>query len=858
MDLILDSQKAVAPNRKPSKQRNKHIWNDEIDLAVRENKRALYNWKEGGKPSSGDLMKARKTSKKHLRKARRQEIAKQRDHNLQEIMNARSNDTKMFYKLVNTQRKMKKNLVTELNANGEIHSTKEDILRGWNDHFKDLATLDQGEVGNNLNERDFDVDIIEDICKQSATPIVFTTEEIRDAVKSLNTNKAPDIYGLTAEHIIHGGDTLISTITEVINNICKTATIPDALKHGILTPIFKNKGLPNDAKNYRGITVLPVIGKILEILLRQLIRDLIGILQNRLQRGFTPTVSPLYSALILLESISEALDQKSSIFIALLDAKSAFDVVNHNSLLRKLFLAGIGGTIWLLIRQLNLDALTSVKWEGMISKPFTVQQGVRQGGILSTDLYKLYVNDVLDQLENSGLGYCIGDIFCGAPTCADDIALVANHPVDLQSMISTVENYSIVEKYSLQPTKSVILKHAEKKLHSEFNFEIGHQTMSQPEAATHLGIKHNSDFKKSITTNIEENISKARRTMYSLMGAGLHGKNGLNPLTCLHIYQIYVLPVLTYGLEILLPDDRQLEPIEVFNKKSIKQILSIPSNTADSAVYALTGTIPLKGQIHKKALNIYNKICGLDDSVERDMAVRQLSLNGFSGSSWFSKIRNILALYSLPSAHDLLDNPSSKTQWKSDVKKAVEQKWIDQITSSIPLFKSLQNLTIDNFRLLQMHPSLASVGTSMQDISRLPTKLKILTGTLYLQTNKASFNQNLVDPTCLLCKLKPESLEHFLLDCSILQETRLPYLHELTQFLHSFRNCLKCSYSYPITVDTKFIVDPSSSLCACGCKCGCRSNCFKAEYIARKLCFALHTQRNNVLNSLPSNKRKGL
>ena len=43
-----------------------------------------------------------------------------------------------------------------------------------------------------------------------------------------------------------------------------------------------------------------------------------------------------------------------------------------------------------------------------------------------------------------------------------------------------------------------------------------------------------------------ENIKKARRTMYSLMSAGLHGENGLDPETSLHIYmyQIYVLLVL--------------------------------------------------------------------------------------------------------------------------------------------------------------------------------------------------------------------------------------------------------------------------------------------------------------------------
>ena len=105
------------------------------------------------------------------------------------------------------------------------------------------------------------------------------------------------------------------------------------------------------------------------------------------------------------------MDQKLPIFVALLDAKAAFEVVNHDSLHRKLFLSGVGGTLWLLIRQLSTYAITSIKWNDLISNPFPVHQGVRQGGILSTELYKVYINDILDQLENSGLGSYIGNIY---------------------------------------------------------------------------------------------------------------------------------------------------------------------------------------------------------------------------------------------------------------------------------------------------------------------------------------------------------------------------------------------------------------------------------------------------------------
>ncbi|CAG2225294.1 unnamed protein product [Mytilus edulis] len=424
-----------------------------------------------------------------------------------------------------------------------------------------------------------------------------------------------------------------------------------------------------------------------------------------------------------------------------------------------------------------------------MSKPFPVQQGVRQGGILSTELYKVYINDVLDQLENSGLGTYIGNIYCGSPTCADDVALIANSPNDLQTMISTVENYSMQEKYSLQPTKSVILKHEPPSKDTGFNFKINNIEMNEPDSAVHIGIKHSSDLKKTISIHVDENISKARRTMYSLMGAGLHGKNGLNPITCLHIFNVYVLPVLIYGIDILLPDNKHLEPLEVFYRKSIKQILSLPNNTADAAIYTIAGVIPLQGIIHKAALNIYNKICGMESSVEKDLAERQLSISGFNSKNWFSKIRCLLAQYNLPSAHELIQNPVSRYRWKANVKKAVDNVWHEQLRTKVSLFSSLRNLSANNILWHNIHPCLASVGTSAQDINRLQPKLKLLTGTYYLQSNKAAFNQNSIDPTCLLCNENSETVEHFILDCKSLNNTRIPYLHELDCFLRSIKNC---------------------------------------------------------------------
>ena len=89
----------------------------------------------------------------------------------------------------------------------------------------------------------------------------------------------------------------------------------------------------------------------------------------------------------------------------------------------------------------------------------------------------------------------------------------------------------------------------------------------------------------------------------------------------MHLISIYILPVLTYGLKIILPESTGLQALELCHKKFLKRILSLPKNTPDPAVYVLSGFIPVEGQIHMKALTF------LITSVDRKILVEKRELH---------------------------------------------------------------------------------------------------------------------------------------------------------------------------------------------------------------------------------------
>ncbi|KAH3849005.1 hypothetical protein DPMN_091390 [Dreissena polymorpha] len=153
------------------------------------------------------------------------------------------------------------------------------------------------------------------------------------------------------------------------------------------------------------------------------------------------------------------------------------------------------------------------------------------------------------------------------------------------------------ERYLLQPTKTVALniKPSERTTIPKSEcFKLGEINLNHVDTSVHLGITRTTSVCETAEVNVEGNISKARRALYSLLGAGLHGHNGLDHKSMLDLYKSFVLPVLTYGIEIFTPKSTLIKQLDLFQRKTIKQILSLPNNAADSCVLILTGLLPIE------------------------------------------------------------------------------------------------------------------------------------------------------------------------------------------------------------------------------------------------------------------------
>ena len=552
------------------------VWSPVIQQAIAEKKAAFAKWKYGGQSNDpkNPLLIAKREIRQSLRRVCRNQVAANNREERQKILDAKAGNMQLLHRLTRKQRGNLSGCVDELHVSDAVYKAY-NVLSGWFEHFKALSSesidpsFDQDYHRLVLQE----VTEIDDICRaQGCLTTRVTVTEVEKAVKSLNRGKATDAMGITAEHFAHAEDAILDTLCLLINESSQSGEVTESMKTGLVTPIFMKKGSNTDSKNYRGLTVIPIITKILELIIRARIKSLILEKQNTLQRGFTENSSPRNTALISEEYIRDRKDSKMPTYIAFLDAKSAFDMVSHQSLMRKLFHIGIEGNLWTLISSLHQDAKSAVKWQGQISEKFRVEQGVRQGGILSIDLYKVYEDSLLDRLCMARNATTIGPVICVAPAYADDCAVLADTFELLHSFLDIGVDSSKMERYILQPVKSVILEilNRLRRDNGESNtgWDLNGVQMPKVDKTMHVGICRSSDTDESA---VAEHIKKARRTMYSLMSSGLHGENGLEPETSLHIYQIYVLPVLLYGMEVVFPRPKFIEKLTLGVQQMLMQ-----------------------------------------------------------------------------------------------------------------------------------------------------------------------------------------------------------------------------------------------------------------------------------------------
>merc|ERR1719319_842968 len=126
----------------------------------------------------------------------------------------------------------------------------------------------------------------------------------------------------------------------------------------------------------------------------------------------------------------------------------AFDLVKHSVLFKKLMIQGLAPIFIRLLLVMYVLQSAKVRWNGKTSKEFTMRNGVKQGAVISTILYCVYMNGLFEKMRENRTGCWMGQHFMGITGYADDNVLLSPTLDGLQEMLETCEKYA--KEYNLK------------------------------------------------------------------------------------------------------------------------------------------------------------------------------------------------------------------------------------------------------------------------------------------------------------------------------------------------------------------------------------------------------------------------
>ena len=250
--------------------------------------------------------------------------------------------------------------------------------------------------------------------------------------------------------------------------------------------------------------------------------------------------------------------------------------------------------------------------DGYHSDCFPALQRVRQGSVISPFIYLCFVDDLLHELNECGVGFEVNGLSLASPTACDDMLLLALSKFGLDNLMRIWYSYLRLWRYDYSPPKSTVIVFNETKYQYKKHrrvWYLGPNKIVEAENYKHLGV-YCSKY-SDLSFNLKEYVDKLKGTFMSLAKGGLI--NYLNPITCRNMYYSFVLPKALYGCECWCNlTSGNIFLLERAHRFCIKYVQGFGIRIRTDIALDSLGVYSLESEIDLKTFNLFGQLCRCD------------------------------------------------------------------------------------------------------------------------------------------------------------------------------------------------------------------------------------------------------
>lgn len=591
--------------------------------------------------------------------------------------------------------------------------------------------------------------------------IVVSEREVLSTLNSLDPNKSTGPDEIPTKILKMSAILIAAPMTRLFNKSLQQGVFPNSWKTAHIKPIFKNKGSPSKLTNYRPISLLSCMSKILEkIVFKNIYRHLShNHLLTDKQSGYRPEHSTQLQLIYLTHNLYKALDSGREFTAVYLDISKYFDKIWHDGLLYKCETDfGLTGQLLTWLKSYLTNRTQKVIIGNTASSLQTIDAGCPQGSVLGPLLALIYLDGLSTETTNDILFF------------ADDTSLYASHDKDdlnvtqtsLQSDLENILEYGQEWKITFNSSKTVQQTFSLRNNPNIPKLFFDGQEIPVNYTHKHLGVFFSKDLKfKSHVNDIIKKVNKAMGPIYPI-------SKYLPRSVLLQIYLTYIMPYFDYcdtiydGL-ITTTDALRLERLQ---NRAARLITGTMLRTPTNKLRQELGWTTLKDRrkIHKLLLyhhikTPHSQAPSLIDSILPETRLFQTG----------RALRN----------SDTLSQPYNRTSaFKNSFIPATTKLW-----NNLPVFMRQSNYstfkrTLQDYLSPPRPPSFFSYGSKLGNL--LHTRLRV--GASHL--NAHLYKYQLTDSPSCPCGHRSETTEHFLLDCKLYINLREKLFHDLSTILN--------------------------------------------------------------------------